>query len=324
MGPRRALTCSGSVTGTPRLSLLVAVQPAALERTSPASNRRPRTATGSLGLLPRWLLYSVPAFVNLHDYYSIRIHGCACQEEIPPTTVARRFARVAAWLSARDSSSKSPKPGTCFRRSSSWRSLPTDTIPTSAALAAYLHAAYSSDQIAKLPPDQELAISYFVTGFFLHVANSLDSLALWLAGACDIMQSARVRPSLTGDDFLARLALIDAAAQTRLKSDRPWMEEAQAYRWLARCRNSLLWTSESGEIVISSTTIRSSKTPLLGDISRRSSKCAPAGKLCADYLARLASVSRTVFEAGAPRLTQKQTRQTQRTSRPARGRRARR
>ena len=293
MGPRRALTCSGSVTGTPRLSLLVAVQPAALERTSPASNRRPRTATGSLGLLPRWLLYSVPAFVNLHDYYSIRIHECACQEEVPPTTAAHRFARVAAWLSARDSSSKSPKPGTCFRRSSTWRSLPKDTIPTSAArstattepptatrtprrrpaaLAAYLHAAYSSDQIAKLPPDQELAISYFVTGFFLHVANSLDSLALWLA----------------------------------------------------RRRNSLLWTSESGEIVISSTTIRSSETPLLGDISRRSSKCAPAGKLCADYLARLASVSRTVFEAGAPRLTQKQTRQTQRTSRPARGRRARR
>ncbi len=147
-----------------------------------------------------------------------------------------------------------------------------DAETASAALAAYLHAAYSSDQIAKLPPDQELAISYFVTGFFLHVANSLDSLALWLA----------------------------------------------------RRRNSLLWTSESGEIVISSTTIRSSETPLLGDISRRSSKCAPAGKLCADYLARLASVSRTVFEAGAPRLTQKQTRQTQRTSRPARGRRARR
>ena len=147
-----------------------------------------------------------------------------------------------------------------------------DAETASAALAAYLHAAYSSDQIAKLPPDQELAISYFVTGFFLHVANSLDSLALWLA----------------------------------------------------RRRNSLLWTSESGEIVISSTTIRSSETPLLGDISRRSSKSAPAGKLCADYLARLASVSRTVFEAGAPRLTQKQTRQTQRTSRPARGRRARR
>ena len=199
-----------------------------------------------------------------------------------------------------------------------------DAETASAALAAYLHAAYSSDQIAKLPPDQELAISYLATGFFLHVANSLDSLALWMAGACDIMQSARVRPSLTGDDFLARLALIDAAAQTRLKSDRPWMEEAQAYRWLARCRNSLLWTSESGEIVISSTTIRSSETPLLGDISSRSSKSAPAGKLCADYLARLASVSRTVFEAGAPRLTQKQTRQTQRTSRPARGRRARR
>ena len=174
-----------------------------------------------------------------------------------------------------------------------------------AALAAYLHAAYSSDQIAKQSPERDLAVSYFATGFFLHVANSLDSLALWIADACDIMQSSRARPSLTGDDFLARLALIDAAAQTRLKSDRLWMEEAQAYRWLARSRNSLLWTGESGEIVISSTAIRSSETPRFGDLSSRSSKPVPAGELCANYLSRLASVSRTVFEAGAPRLAQK-------------------
>ena len=61
--------------GNSRLSLLVAVQPAALERTSPTSNRRTPTIAGSLGLPLRWLLYSVPAFVNLHDYYSIRIPG---------------------------------------------------------------------------------------------------------------------------------------------------------------------------------------------------------------------------------------------------------
>ena len=183
----------------------------------------------------------------------------------------------------------------------------SDAEKASAALAAYVHAAYSSDEIAKLSPDQVLAVSYFVTGFFLHVANSLDSLALWMADACDIMQSSRARPSLTGDDFLARLALIDVAAQTRLKNDRPWMEEAQAYRWLARSRNSLLWTGESGEIVISSTTIRSSEMPRFGDLSKQSSKSAPADELCANYLSRLAGVSRTVFEAGAPRLAQKKT-----------------
>ena len=177
----------------------------------------------------------------------------------------------------------------------------------SAALAAYLHAAYSSDQIAKLAPEQDLAVSYFVTGFFLHMANSLDSLALWMADACDIMQSSRARPSLTGDDFLARLALIDAAAQARLKRDCPWMEEAQAYRWLARSRNSLLWTGESGAVVISSTTIRSSETPLLDNLSTRSSNPVPADELFANYLSRLSSVSRTVFEAGAPRLMQKKT-----------------
>ena len=181
----------------------------------------------------------------------------------------------------------------------------SDAEKASAALAAYLHAAYSSDQITKLSPEQDLAVSYFVTGFFLDVANSLDSLALWMADACDIMQSARARPSLTGDDFLARLALIDIAAQTKLKGERPWMEEAQAYRWLARSRNSLLWSGESGEIVISSTAIRSSETPRLGDLSRRSSKPAPAGELCASYLSRLAGVSRTVFQAGAPRLAQR-------------------
>ena len=49
------------------------------------------------------------------------------------------------------------------------------------------------------------------------------------------------------------------------------MEEAQAYRWLARSKNSLLWSGESGEIVISSTAIRSSETPRLGDLSSRSS-----------------------------------------------------
>ncbi|MCY4108482.1 MAG: hypothetical protein OXG11_05570 [Chloroflexi bacterium] len=184
----------------------------------------------------------------------------------------------------------------------------SDAEKGSAALAAYLHAAYSSDQIAKLSPEQDLAVSYFVTGFFLHIANSLDSLALWMADACDIMQSARSRPSLTGVDFLARLALIDIAAQTKLKRERPWMEEAQAYRWLARSRNSLLWNGESGEIVISSTAIRSSETPRLGDVSSRSSKPAPAGELCPSYLSRLASVSRTVFEAGAPRLPHRKAR----------------
>ena len=68
--------------GNSRLSLLVAVQPAALERTSPTGNRRTPTITGSLGLPLRWLLYSVPAFVNLHDYYSIRIPECPYQERI--------------------------------------------------------------------------------------------------------------------------------------------------------------------------------------------------------------------------------------------------
>ena len=313
--------------GNSRLSLLVAVRPAALERTSSASNHRPLTAAGSLGLLLRWLLYSVPAFVNLDDYYSIRIHGRACQEQISRTprravligygmALSERFFRQKpkAWdllgplvdLS-HPPAGYDPEVGGPIYDYYRAADRDSDAEKASAALAAYLHAAYSSDQIAKLSPDQDLAVSYFVTGFFLHVANSLDSLALWTAHACDIMQSARARPSLTGDDFLARLALIDAAAQNRLKRDRPWMEEAQAYRWLARSRNSLLWTGEAGEVVISSTTIRSSETPLLGNPSTRSSKPAPAGELCANYLLRLAGVSRTVFEAGAPRLAQKKT-----------------
>ncbi len=181
----------------------------------------------------------------------------------------------------------------------------SDAEKAAAALVSYLHAAYSSDEIAKLSPNEGLAVSYFVTGFVLHVANSLDSLALWMADACDIMQSSRARPSLTGDDFLARLALIDAAAQSQLKSERPWIEEAQAYRWFARSRNSLLWTAESGAVVISSTSIRGSETSQLGDLSGRSSEPTPATELCMNYLSRLSTVMRVVFEAGAPKLMEK-------------------
>lgn len=175
----------------------------------------------------------------------------------------------------------------------------------SSALVSYLHAAYSAGRIESLSPEKRLEVSYFATGFFLHVANSLDSLALWMADACKFMQSSRARPSLTADDFLARVALIDAAARVRLRSERAWLEEAQAYAWFARSKNSLLWTGESGAVVISSTTIRGSEAAQLGDVSIRSSNPTPATELCKNYLTRLRTILGLVFQAGAPKLVGK-------------------
>ena len=180
-----------------------------------------------------------------------------------------------------------------------------DSEQASAALVSYLHAAFSSAEIVKLSPESPLAVSYFLTGFFSQVVNSLDSIALWLAQACNILQSSRSRPSLTGDDFLARLALIDATAQSRLKRGKSWMEEAKAYRWHARSRNSFLWSNESGVVVISPTTIQETQSSQLGVTSQRSTKPAPATELCERYLSQLSEILRLVFETGAPKLIDK-------------------
>ena len=174
----------------------------------------------------------------------------------------------------------------------------------SAALVHYLYATLAASRLEGADPGQWLRVAADVTGFFLHVAASLDSVAAWVAGVFDMMLPRRDRPNLAGDEFAARFALIDLQAHGLLQEQRPWAEEVFAYRWLVSSRNAIAWSAPEGRVVVASVRVRSSEAPTLGADTGRTTQERPIEDLCGEYLSRLTTVLRAMFDAGAVRLDQ--------------------